>query len=156
MAMKETERSLRAYFLIAGIFGALWALHEVSVIWKIPMDQFPASWRTIVWFPAATHLPICIGFTVAGFKLKSALLGDPSWILRLLGVSGFLLVLQIALNAATFGTSFAAQRGAGTIVGIAITTYLYFNVKRLAREAKERAGQVALTPAVALDARRER
>ena len=52
--MRETEKSLRTYFIIAGVF-----------ILKRPMDAFPASWKLARWFPTLARLVLGACFMLA-------------------------------------------------------------------------------------------
>jgi hypothetical protein len=141
MAMKETEGSLRAYLVIAGAVAALWALRDLSVMLGLPTGLLNSSWLAALWFPILTHIPIGIGFVAAGLKLKSALLGDPTWILRLLQISGAILLIQVGLTAAVVGGALGWGAFVPAAIGILITWYLYASVNRLSREAKLRTGQ---------------
>jgi hypothetical protein len=150
MAMKETEGSLRGYFLIAGVIGVLWGLRELGDLKRLGVDvaALPASWKLAIYVPIVGHMLVGIGFVAAGVKLKAALVTDPSWIKKLLIVSGLLQLIDGALITATFGTDLGRAGLIGAGVTLLITTYLYRSVVRLSAEAKARAG-VAPPPPIA-------
>jgi divalent metal cation (Fe/Co/Zn/Cd) transporter len=135
MAMKETEGSLRAYFLLAGAVSTLNALNEVTKMMEIT-GELPLSGSLVVlWFAVVANLGLGLAFVAAGIKLKAMLPTGASAITQMLLMSIAVLVLEASLIAGFVGT------GVGTsLIGLAITIYLLASVRRLAREAVARAG----------------
>ena len=138
MAMKETEGSLRAYFVLAGAVAVLLALGDYGVVSKLSLLPLTAVQKAALCIPIFTRIMLGVGFVVAGLKLKSALQTDTTWIKKLLVASGAMLFINGALITAAFGTG---QGGIiGAVIGVAITVYLYRSVERLTADAKAKAG----------------
>ncbi len=140
MAMKETERSLRAYFLFAGVVAVLLALRDESEVSKLGAISLPLDKTLALYVPIVTRILLGIGFVVAGIKLKAALPGGAGWIKKLLVVSGAMLFVNGALITAAFGTDVGRSGIVGAAIGLAITIYLHRSVVRLAGEAAQREG----------------
>jgi hypothetical protein len=148
MAMKETERSLRWYFLLAGGITVVVALITLSDLSKLP--PLPTKLTAPVWYSAISRLLFGAGYLVAGFSLKNALLSGGRWIQHLVMASGASLILELVWNLANqSGGSGAYQGGyvAGGLIGIgvriAIVAYLYANIRRLSAEAQARTAGTA-------------
>src|SRR4051794_23169739 len=109
MAMKESERSLRAYFLLAGCVSALGALARVGKASEL--STLPASGQLAVCMPMISGIVLGMGFFIAGLKLKAALPRGAGWIKILLVASGALLFINGALATSVLGT----HRGSGSI-----------------------------------------
>lgn len=140
MAMKETEGSLRGYFLLAGVVSVLMALRDNSNLSNVNMSALTGGQKAALYIPIVTRLLLGCGFVVAGIKFKSALLAGGTWIQKMLIVSGALLFINGALLTAEFGIEPARSGIIGALVGLAITVYLYRSVGRLAAEAAAKAG----------------
>ena len=138
MAMKETERSLRIYFLIAGVFMLVSSLRDVSV--ADHLHGLRADQSFALYFPIVTRLLLGLGFFIAGLTLKTALPAGAAWIKKLLVASGALLFVNGALTTAEFPIELATGALIGAGVGLAITIYLHRSVTRLAAEAAARSG----------------
>lgn len=141
MAMKETERSLTWYFVIAGALSALFALGTLSELTKFP--SVPAAILAPIWYASLSRLALGIGYVAAGLTLKKALLSGARWIQYLVLASGASLVLELLWHfAGSQGSSADGVGVSGGFVGIAIrlaiVTYLYFNIRRLSTEAQVR------------------
>jgi hypothetical protein len=146
MAMKETERSLRWYFVIGGAIALSLALRDWSAI-KGLSDLLPFDWKIAIYVPIASRLIIGVGFIVAGAKLPAALLTGATWIKKLLVFSAAMMFINGALATAILEID-AAQAGiGGAIIGLLITVYLYRSVTRLSAEAIARAGIPTPPPA---------
>jgi hypothetical protein len=149
MAMKETERSLRVYFFLAGAIAVLLSLRDWSSVQRIASMGFslPLDWKVAVYVPIVSRVVIGVGFLIAGVKLPSALLTGVGWIKKLLVASAAMMLVNGALATAILELD-AAQAGiGGAAFGILITVYLYRSVTRLSAEAIERAGIPAPPPA---------
>jgi len=140
MAMKETEGSLRGYFLLAGVISVLLALKDISDLNALSLLPFTSGQKLALYVPIGTRLLLGCGFVVAGLMLKSALLTGATWIKKLLVISGAMLFINGALLTAEFGLGPGQSGIIGALVGVAITIYLYRSVARLAAEAAAKAG----------------
>jgi hypothetical protein len=143
MAMRETERSLRIYFLLAGVIGTFRALSDLGNARKLP--PLPTTWMLALWVPIIAHLVLGPAFVIAGVKLKTALRTDTTSLRRMLVAAGAVLVIELVVEVLVWGRASEAYAkgqliGAVTLsgIGIAIAAYLYANVVRLSREAKTR------------------
>ncbi|HEY4178732.1 MAG TPA: hypothetical protein VGM90_17920 [Kofleriaceae bacterium] len=142
--MKETERSLRWYLLLAGVIAALTAMRDIDSL-KSYGGVLTTGQMAALYIPIVTRLLLGAAFVVAGVKLPSALLTGAGWIKTMLVISGAALLLDGAIVTAVFGG--AGQSGiVGAAVGIAITAYLHHSVTRLAAEAAIKASLAAPLP----------
>ena len=146
MTMKETERSLTWYFVIAGALTVLFALGTLSELTKFP--NLPAATLAPIWYASLSRLALGGGYIAAGLTLKNALLTGARWIQYLVLASGASLVIELFWNLANSQDGPAGGVGiAGGFVGIAIrlaiVMYLYFNIRRLSTEAQARTAGTA-------------
>jgi hypothetical protein len=140
MAMKETEGSLRSYFLIAGGLAIVMALRDVSDISEHSISFLPIGQKVAVYNSILTRIVLGCGFVFAGLKLKSALLTGATWIKKLLVASGAMFLINGALTTAERNRDYTTGAIIGALVGIAIVMYLHRSVTRLAAEAAVKAG----------------
>lgn len=140
MAMKETEGSLRAYFLLAGVVSVLLALRDYGEVSKLNLAALTGGQKAALYVPIITRILLGSGFVLAGIKLSSALRTGPTWIEKLLIVAGAMLFINGALITAEFGLGPGQGGIIGALVGVAITVYLYRSVERLAADAAAKAG----------------
>jgi hypothetical protein len=134
MAMRETERSLRGYFLAAGVIAMLLGLRDIDAANKLP-GGLPMSWKLAIWFPIVARLALATGFLAAGAKLKAALPTGATWIRQLLVGCVLVQVVDAALIGSVLGMEVGRAGLIGSLLGLAVTAYLYANVRRLAAEA---------------------
>jgi hypothetical protein len=134
MAMKETEGSLRAYFLLAGAVAAVLGFRNLSAIAKFE-GMLPTDWTAALYFQAITRIVLAIAFVLAGVQVKAALRKGPAWIKWMLIASGVVLVVNVVVITAALGTELGRNGLIGAAIGIAITIYLYNSVVRLSAEA---------------------
>jgi hypothetical protein len=143
--MRETPRSLRAYFIIVGLLGGL--VYTAQLVAGVRLAVSPAADLVAAWIlvvlilVALVKLAACVGFLYAGITLRRYLdKGDPRRILKIILFSGgayvFTAVVGI-LAAKSLGGELGAGNLGGTVVGLLITWYLYVNTRRLARESME-------------------
>lgn len=143
--MRETERSLRAYFLLAGMIAIVISYRDWSAIQAVS-DLLPFDWKIAIYVPIVTRVIIGVGFLIAGANLPQALLTGADWIKKLLVFSGIMILVNGALASAILDLD-AAQAGIiGAIIGLLITIYLHRSVSRLSAEAAQRAGIAAPPP----------
>jgi hypothetical protein len=137
MPMRETERSLKLYFII---IGAAYAVYGVMTL--LQPSAMARGVLLIGWLLQLAYLPLGIAYVVAGIRLKQTLLGDPRWILIVVIASGALVVVEAALVFFVQVRGAATARGTGALLGlalrVAIAMYLYRSVKRLSDEARAR------------------
>jgi CHASE2 domain-containing sensor protein len=121
--MKESAKSLRAYFILVGVYG----LYRNGT----QLADSPAPLLLVL---AALSLAVAVGFVAIGAMLPSLLeKGTTAPINVVLGLSALVNVLYGALVMALAPTVFPLVVAA---IGVGICGYLYVNVKRLAAEAK--------------------
>ncbi|MDX2089061.1 MAG: hypothetical protein SFX73_14485 [Kofleriaceae bacterium] len=138
MGLRETESSLRAYLLLAGIVGLM--IGAVGIL--------PAHGHGLAgWVPVISKLVEGAAFVWAGRRLRTALLAGTRGIERVLIGSGVLVFAEGAIVTAAGGSlsAFHDVFGVGwdlltMAIGLAITIYLYRSVVRLSAEAFKRAG----------------
>ena len=144
MAMKETEGSLRAYFLLAGAVSLLLALRDLGQVIKIPIASLPTDWMMAIYVPLIVRLGLGVAYFVSGIFLKTALPTGAGWIKHILVLGLVLMTSNAVLIVAILGTDIGRAGLVGAIIGVAITVYLYKSVTRLSAEAVAR---VAAPPA---------
>ena len=144
MAMKETERSLRWFFLITGGLTVIMALGSIGDLSKL--SHAPTRLIAPLWFSTISHLVLGAGFVLAGMKLKAALLTGARWIQRLVLLAGVSLVVELAWTYSVFHEFAAASdrdaeftgTAIGVVIRLAVVAYLYASVRRLSGEAQVR------------------
>jgi len=140
MALKETERSLRAYFQVSGGIAVMLAYADLPG-WRPGFDQRGnAGWVLATYIPIITKLVLGVAFVIAGVKLRAALISGAGWIKTMLIASGAMLFINGALVASLLGTRYAGIRISVAAIGLLITIYLHRSVVRLAAEAAAREG----------------
>lgn len=137
MALKETEGSLRAYFLFAGLLGAITSFVQLADMNARHANLTPGR-AAALYIPFVAELILGCAYVVAGVRLKSALLNGAGWIKTLLQISGAMQVITFVLTMGLFGSSARSHIGM-PVVALLITLYLYNSVKRLSAEAVARA-----------------
>lgn len=137
MGMRETERSLRWYFLLAGTVAVLLSLRDISAASKLTkvLGNLPASWQLAIWFPIIARLVLGAGYVAAGVKLRTALPLGASWIKQLLLVSIVVFVTDAVLIGSVLGMDIGQTGVTQSIIALVITAYLLASVRRLADEA---------------------
>ncbi len=140
MAMKETERSLRWYFLIFGVLGVLTAPVQLSKLGKLHLGQLGFAVQLAHVLPVITAIASGIAYTIAGATLRESLLRGGEWIKKMLIVCGAMMFINGALITAALGPGRGRPGITGALIGFAITIYLLRSVRRLSAEAKAKAG----------------
>ena len=134
--MKETDGSLKRYFLIVGVLSALSAVSDISDISNLgDLSMLPIQFKLALYVPVAVRLLLGIGFVLAGLAVKKTLPTGGRGIKQLLLVSGVLLLADTGLIIWALGVEVGQRALITSAIGIAITIYLYASVTRLAREA---------------------
>jgi hypothetical protein len=143
MAMRETERSLRWFFLIAGALSVVQGLATMSELSKLPRGV-PMQLLAPIWYGTSSHVVLGALFFVAGLRLKQALLVRTTWIEHLILIAGASLVIEVVWMISIFGvhtdTAYQAGAATGRLFGIGlrffVVGYLYRTVRRLSNEAQ--------------------
>lgn len=139
MAMKETKRSLQAYFAFVGVVSLLIGFSEVSDIKKLHGISLPLKWTLAIYVPLISHFVLGSALVVAATQLSKELLKGGGWIKPLLVASGVMMIVNGALVTSVAGSEATQQGIVQPFIGIAITVYLYRSVVRLAAEARAKA-----------------
>lgn len=126
--LRETERSVRAYFFLAGGMSLVVAAFYLHV---------HAARQAIAWFTLLADIPISVGYVVAGIRLPRALRTDPTWILRLLSIARVFFLIEdiLDLGSILFDTAPLSGMLIGPSFAIGVTYYLQAHVRRFARRA---------------------
>ena len=126
--MRETVKSLRAYFIIAGLLSIY--SNGTSLM---------SSPGIVALCLSGASLLMAIAYLYVGAVLPSLLVKSTSFIYVLLAFNAALSVLYGALLL-VFGST--VQPLVMVVVSLVISAYLYANVKRLAAEARPEAGAI--------------
>ena len=135
MAMRETVRSIRAYFFLAGAISLLVGLRDASQVSKLGDGFLPSSWMAVLWYSVIARLVLGTGYLVAAVRLKAELPRGAIWIRRMLLAWIAALVLDAVLIAGVIGMEIGRSEVVGSVIGLVITAYLLANLKRLSDEA---------------------
>lgn len=135
--MRETTRSLRAYFIIAGAIALLLGLRDLSTVTKLGsiLGSLPASWQLALWFPLLSQIALAICFIWAGVQLPTALARGAGWIKTLMLVTIVVQIVDMALVASVLGTELGTTALIRSFIALLIAAYLLANIRRLADEA---------------------
>src|SRR4051812_48750093 len=71
--LKETDRSLRLYFIVVGAIAAFLALGNLASLGTDPAVATSGTVKLAIWFPVLARLVLGVAFVIAGFTLKRAL-----------------------------------------------------------------------------------
>ena len=120
--MKETVRSLRAYFVVVAVLSG--AMNLAALV-------RPVNGLSMV--ISLIGLGFALAYLYLGVRLKRLLVSSPEQVTGVLIAGAVFLVLLFGL-----GMLFGLQGGlvAQVILGLLIAWYLFVNVKRLAVEAR--------------------
>ena len=120
MAMKETVRSMRIYFILVGVFGVWGGIGNVTA----------EGLGTVVKAIAAANLLVSAAILYCGIQLRPLLANKPDVVIGVL-IGNLILIGVVA------GLIVLAGGGGGALlysaVGGAITLYLIVNVRRLSQ-----------------------
>lgn len=125
MAMKETVRSLRAYFILSGLATLFFSASALRVSLPGPL--------TIAMIVDVVSIGFSLAFLYVGFSLAGLLRSSPDRIVILLYVSTgwtvFVYLRSLFLGLSPFALGWL-------IITLLILWYLLRNVRRLAAEAQ--------------------
>jgi hypothetical protein len=127
--MRETVRSLRAYFLLSGLAGLL--IQAVTLLSPLRSTNLPGYDLTDI--VAIVGIGLSIAFLYVGAVLPALLRNAVSQIVTLLYVSAGWLVVSSVAGFFVGGRLWVAV---GLAIGLLIVWYLLRNVRRLAEEAQ--------------------
>ena len=131
MAMRETVRSLRAYFILSGLLSA-----------GVNVRGLLAGVNAIGAISAVIGLGFALAFLYAGIRLPHLLRTAPGQITGLLIVAAAFLVISFAYELlAGYGGNWLFL-----VFGLLIVWYLFMNVRRLAGESQAAAASTSTTP----------
>ena len=117
MAMRETPRSLRAYFILSGLLGL--ALNVSSLLRGGPLLGIVLD---------VVGLALCAAYLYVGVRLRHLLAVAPRQIFSVLLATVILLVAILLLSLASGAIR---ETWPTLVIGGLITWYLYANVRRL-------------------------
>lgn len=139
--MRETSKSIRAYFVIAGAIALLLGLRDLSTVSRFGsvLGSLPLSWQLALWFPLLTRIALGAGFVWAGVSLTTALPRGAGWIKTLLLVTMVVQLVDMVLVASVLGSDLGTPELAKSLVSLLIAGYLLANIRRLADEAMAKA-----------------
>jgi hypothetical protein len=121
MAMRETVRSLRLYFVLTAVLSG--AVNIVSL-------QRPLGFISEVL--SVVGIAFALAYLYLGLRLRRLLAAAPGQIIGVLIAGAAFLLLLLALDALS---GFQGGMLVQAVLGLLITWYLFVNVRRLAAEA---------------------
>ena len=135
--MRETARSLRAYFIIAGALALLLGLRDLSTVTRLGsmLGSLPASWQLALWFPLLSQIALAACFLWAGISLPTALPRGAGWIKTLMLVTIIVQIIDMVLVASVLGTELGTTALIRSFIALLIAAYLLTNIRRLSDEA---------------------
>jgi hypothetical protein len=146
MGMRETTRSIRAYFIVAGSIALLLGLRDLSTVGQLGsmLGSLPMSWQLALWFPLLSQIALAACFIWAGVSLPTALPRGAGWIKTLMLVTIIVQVVDMALVGAVLGTELGTTALVRSFIALLIAAYLLANIRRMADEemAKNATAQV--------------
>jgi hypothetical protein len=144
--LKETERSLRAYFIVVGVLGTLLALSGLDNAAKASPTSGSIIVTLAIWFPPLAHLVLAPAFVVAGITLKRALERGAPRTKQLVKISTAAIAVEcilgvVALNhlgAMQSSAEIAGRAFGRALIPLLILWYIYASLRRLADESQRR------------------
>jgi len=142
--LKETERSLRAYFIVAGVLGLISGLLSLGDATKAALTGRSIVVTLALWFLPLARVVLGPAFIVAGITLKRALeVGAPrTKQLVLIAAAAFVMesvLWVVALNslgARQHGAELAGQAFGRAVIPLLILWYIYASLRRLVNESR--------------------
>ena len=141
MGMRETQNSIRAYFLFAGAGALILGLRDLSTVSRVGsvLGSLPLSWQLALWFPLLTRIALGASFIWAGVQLPTALPRGAGWIKTLLLITMVVQLVDMVLVASVLGSDLGTPELAKSLIAMLIAGYLLANLRRLAEEAMAKA-----------------
>ena len=122
MAMRETVRSLRAYFIVLGVLSGAQTIFALATQ--------PVNLETV--FLLASFV-LAAAFLYVGIRLKTLLASSPRLVIGVVLATGVLSALLLLLMI-VFGGPIGGMVQA--VIGLLIAWYPYNNVRRLSAESR--------------------
>ncbi|HOX45370.1 MAG TPA: hypothetical protein PK668_17370 [Myxococcota bacterium] len=151
MGMRETVRSMRAYFIIAGLGVCGYA--ALNLIAFLEARAMPLKVWLKVFFVSMQAIGLLVGLALlyAGVMARRHLdRGEPRRVQQIVLFAGG---AEVVTGLAVTGVDLWLTGGQSVVlnaivlgVSLAITWYLYVNARRLAAEARERRAQTQPEP----------
>jgi hypothetical protein len=143
--LKETERSLRAYFIVVGVLGLISGLVTVGDATKTTLMGRSFVVTLTLWFLPLSRLALGPAFIVAGITLKRALEVSAPRTKQLVLIAAAAIVLEsvlwvVALNslgARQDGAELAGRAFGRAAIPLLILWYIYASLHRLANESRQ-------------------
>jgi hypothetical protein len=141
--MRETVRSLRAYFLVVGVLAGIGGINNIHHLLAVPAGLVATWLRMLALLMSGLSLFVAAALIYAGATVRRSLeKGDPRRVQKIVLFVGGVYVLSILANM-ILELHFIARANPspyviGLAVSVALTWYLYTNTRRLAAEAMER------------------
>lgn len=120
MRMRETVRSLRAYFIVIALLSGIPSVLDLSA--------HPIGLGTIFSLAA---LGLSVAYLYLGIRLNVLLLKAPGQVTTIVLAGGAFVIVALLISVLVGSTPGVIQ----AVVGLLITWYLYSNVRRLASES---------------------
>jgi hypothetical protein len=143
--LKETERSLRAYFIVVGIIGTVAGFAFLGEVTKDRYSALPFLASVLVWLTALAPLIIGPSFVIAGINLKRALQTGARGTIRLVKLAALVIVLEIVLTGVALSSAGSQAAGEQTgrafgraLIPLLLLWYIHASLRRLARESQQR------------------
>lgn len=144
--LKETERSLRLYFIIVGILGTLIGLSGLGTASREAPSGAPMLVTLAIWLPPLARLVLGPLFVAAGINLRRALERGAAGTRKLVMISAAVVVGESILIAAVLNSvegngdsSELMGRAFGrSLIPLLILWYIHASLRRLATESQRR------------------
>jgi hypothetical protein len=144
MAMRETERSARLYFLIGGGLGTTYGLWSLINLAQTPRRALSHEPVAAIWYIIVVSIVFSVLFVIAGIDLPRVLRTGASWIRRMLLATGVALIAWVVVLYVSSDVRYDPDRATSALVAglvgiavpVALVAYLYVNVRRLSAEAR--------------------
>lgn len=120
--MKETVRSLKAYFILSGLLSGAQNM--------VALEKSGGIIATVI---AIVGIGFAVAYIFTGVRLRSLLAKAPQKVLNLL-IAGAVFLAALFGVAALYGTVVAAAPI--VVTGLLITWYLFVNIRRLSAESR--------------------
>jgi uncharacterized membrane protein len=142
--LKETERSLRAWFIVVGVLGFISGLVTLGDASKATMLRSAVVTLTL-WFLPLSRLVLGPAFLIAGIRLKRALESGAPRTKQLVLIAAAATALESILFVAAVSSLTAGQDSAElagrafgrAVIPLLILWYIYASLRRLANESRQ-------------------
>lgn len=144
--LKETERSLRVYFVVVGVLGLIAGLASLEDATRTGLFDQPFLVTLTLWFRPLARFVLGPAFIVAGITLKRALAGGAARTKQLVLIAAAATVVEsivgvVALNSLGVqqnGAELAGRAFGRALIPLLILWYIHASLRRLANESRKR------------------